>query len=226
MGPAKYIITTRGSLAQRGPFLYCARRCRLLGASVGAISSLCDAAVSGAHRAQLLCARGGYLVGRSRSAALRQRYSGRPPGRRSPPALAPAGPGKPRAEGRQFRARDCRWACGAGRTTIGRPPRLPPEAWSRSCLKRRPDPARRPRPRPGGSRVTALGRTKRTSPNLNPSPNPSPNPNQVRAEWPGRLPRATVPGAPTTRSQPSTARRPRASGACTAPAPRSPRPSA
>jgi hypothetical protein len=73
--------------------LHCARRCRLLGASVGAISSLCDAAVSGARRAQLLCARGGYLVGRSRSAALRQRYSGRPPGRRSPPALAPAGPG-------------------------------------------------------------------------------------------------------------------------------------
>ena len=74
--------------------LHCARRCRLLGASVGAISSLCDAAVSDAHRARLLCARRGYLVGRSRSAALRQRaYSGRPPGRRSPPALAPAGPG-------------------------------------------------------------------------------------------------------------------------------------
>ena len=52
--------------------LHCARRCRLLGASVGAISSLCDAAVSGAHRARLLCARRGYLVGRSRSAALRQ----------------------------------------------------------------------------------------------------------------------------------------------------------
>ena len=50
--------------------LHCARRCRLLGASVGAISSLCDAAVSGAHRARLLCARRGYLVGRSRSAAL------------------------------------------------------------------------------------------------------------------------------------------------------------
>ena len=50
--------------------LHCARRCRLLGASVGAISSLCDATVSGAHRARLLCARRGYLVGRSRSAAL------------------------------------------------------------------------------------------------------------------------------------------------------------
>ena len=50
--------------------LHCARRCRLLGASVGAISSLCDAAVSDAHRARLLCARRGYLVGRSRSAAL------------------------------------------------------------------------------------------------------------------------------------------------------------
>ena len=50
--------------------LHCARRCRLLGASVGALSSLCDAAVSGAHRARLLCARRGYLVGRSRSAAL------------------------------------------------------------------------------------------------------------------------------------------------------------
>ena len=50
--------------------LHCARRCRLLGASVGAISSLCEAAVSGAHRARLLCARRGYLVGRSRSAAL------------------------------------------------------------------------------------------------------------------------------------------------------------
>jgi len=36
--------------------LHCARRCRLLGASVGAISSLCDTAVSGAHRARLLCA--------------------------------------------------------------------------------------------------------------------------------------------------------------------------
>ena len=141
--------------------LHCARRCRLLGASVGAISSLCDAAVSGAHRARLLCARRGYLVGRSRSAALRQRYSGRPPGRRSPPALAPAGPGSPRAECRQFRARDCRWACGADRATIDRPPRLPPKAWSRSCLKRRPDPARRSRPRPGDSRVTVLGRTKR-----------------------------------------------------------------
>ena len=70
-------------------------------------------------------------------------------------------PVNPGAEGRQFRARDCRWACGAGRATIDRPPRLPPEAWSRSCLKRRPDPARRPRPRPGGSRVTVLGRTKR-----------------------------------------------------------------
>ena len=34
------------------------------------MSSLCDAAVSGAHRARLLCARRGYLVGRSRSAAL------------------------------------------------------------------------------------------------------------------------------------------------------------
>ena len=50
--------------------LHCARRCRLLGASVGAISSLCDTAVSGAHRARLLCARRGYLVGRSLSAAL------------------------------------------------------------------------------------------------------------------------------------------------------------
>ena len=50
--------------------LHCARRCRLLGASVGALSSLCDAAVSDAHRARLLCARRGYLVGRSRSAAL------------------------------------------------------------------------------------------------------------------------------------------------------------
>ena len=50
--------------------LHCARRCRLLGASVGAISSFCDAAVSGAHRARLRCARRGYLVGRSRSAAL------------------------------------------------------------------------------------------------------------------------------------------------------------
>ena len=50
--------------------LHCARRCRLLGASVGAISSLCDAAVSDAHRTRLLCARRGYLVGRSRSAAL------------------------------------------------------------------------------------------------------------------------------------------------------------
>ena len=50
--------------------LHCARRCRQLGASVGAISSLCDATVSGAHRARLLCARRGYLVGRSRSAAL------------------------------------------------------------------------------------------------------------------------------------------------------------
>ena len=50
--------------------LHCARRCRQPGASVGAISSLYDATVSGAHRARLLCARRGYLVGRSRSAAL------------------------------------------------------------------------------------------------------------------------------------------------------------
>ena len=42
--------------------LHCARRCRLLGARVGALSSRCDAAASGAQRAGLLRARRGYLV--------------------------------------------------------------------------------------------------------------------------------------------------------------------
>ena len=42
--------------------LHCARRCRLLGACAGALSSHCDAAASGAHRARLLRARRGYLV--------------------------------------------------------------------------------------------------------------------------------------------------------------------
>ena len=72
--------------------LHCARRCRLLGARVGALSSRCDAAASGAQRAGLLRARRGYLVAWLVSASA-ARYSGRPPGRRSPPALAPAGPG-------------------------------------------------------------------------------------------------------------------------------------
>ena len=42
--------------------LHCARSCRLLGARVGALSSRCDAAASGAQRAGLLRARRGYLV--------------------------------------------------------------------------------------------------------------------------------------------------------------------
>ena len=72
--------------------LHCARSCRLLGARVGALSSRCDAAASGAQRVGLLRARRGYLVVWLVSASA-ARYSGRPPGRRSPPALAPAGPG-------------------------------------------------------------------------------------------------------------------------------------
>ena len=73
--------------------LHCARRCRLLGASVGALNARCDAAALGAHRAGLLRARRGYLVAwlvsARRSVAtlvnLRAEWS--------PPALAPAGPG-------------------------------------------------------------------------------------------------------------------------------------
>ena len=39
--------------------LHCARRCWLLGASVGALNAPCDAAAPGAHRARLLRARRG-----------------------------------------------------------------------------------------------------------------------------------------------------------------------
>ena len=108
--------------------LHCARRCRLLGASVGAISSLCDAAVSDAHRARLLCARRGYLVASLVSASAAQLLwstSGPKGPRRRFRRRVPVNPGR--------RAGDsaCETAAGrAGRRATGDlPPRLPPEAW-------------------------------------------------------------------------------------------------
>ena len=70
--------------------LHCARRCRLLGARVGALSSRCDAAASGAQRAGLLRARRGYLVAWLVSASA-ARYSGRPPGRMVPAGASAGG---------------------------------------------------------------------------------------------------------------------------------------
>jgi hypothetical protein len=81
-----------------------------------------------------------------------QRYSGRPPGRRSPPRRlrrrVPVNPG--RSAGNSARETAAGRAVRAAPPSIARRASLP---WSRSCLKRRPDPARRSRPRPGDSRV-------------------------------------------------------------------------
>ena len=70
--------------------LHCARRCRLLGARVGALSSRCDAAASGAQRAGLLRARRGYLVAWLVSASA-ARCSGQPPGRMVPAGASAGG---------------------------------------------------------------------------------------------------------------------------------------
>ena len=74
--------------------LHCARRCRLLGASVGALNARCDAAALDAHRAGLLRARRGYLVASlvSASAARLLWSTSGPKGPRAP-AQAPTGPG-------------------------------------------------------------------------------------------------------------------------------------
>ena len=123
--------------------LHCARRCRLLGARVGALSSRYDAAASGAHRAGLLRARRGYLVAWTVSAAAaRLLWSTSGP---KVPAGASAGGARltPGGEGRRFRARDRCWACGGPRQQ--RSPAAPP---SRGVVQEPPQAPSRPRASP------------------------------------------------------------------------------
>ena len=126
--------------------LHCARRCRLLGARVGALSSRCDAAASGAQRAGLLRARRGYLVAWLVSAAaarLLWSTSGPNGPRRRFRRRVPVNPGRRAGDSARETA-----AGRAGRRATGDlPPHLPPEAGSGRRLKPRFDPARRPRPR-------------------------------------------------------------------------------
>ena len=114
--------------------LHCARRCRLLGASVGALSSLCDAAVSGAHRARLLCARRGYMVGRSRSAALLVALLWSTSG---PKVSAGACAGGSRLINPGRRAGHSARETAAGRAVRAAPPDAPPSIARRASLPRR-----------------------------------------------------------------------------------------
>ena len=86
-------ITQR--LVEHAPhcLLQCARRCRPRGAPVGALSSRCDAAALGADRAGQLRPRRYYFCLRSPSASTPPLLWSTSGPIRSPPALAPAGPG-------------------------------------------------------------------------------------------------------------------------------------
>ena len=107
--------------------LHCARRCRLLGARVGALSSRCDAAASGAQRAGLLRARRGYLVAWLVSAAaarLLWSTSGPNGPRRRFRRRVPVNPGRRAGEAARETA-----AGRAGRRATGDvPPQIRPEA--------------------------------------------------------------------------------------------------
>ena len=126
--------------------LHCARRCRLLGASVGALNARRDAAALGAHRTGLLRARRGHLVAWLVSASAAQLLwstSGPKGPRRRFRRRVPANPGRRAGDSARETA-----AGRAGRRATGDlPPRLPPERGSGRRLKPRFDPARRPRPR-------------------------------------------------------------------------------
>ena len=108
--------------------LHCARRCRLLGASVGALNARCDASAPGAHRAGLLRARRGYLVASLVSASAAQLLwstSGPKGPRRRFRRRVPANPGRRAGDSAREAAAGRAWR----RATGDLPPRLPPEAW-------------------------------------------------------------------------------------------------
>ena len=113
--------------------LHCARRCRLLGARVGALSSRCDAAASGAQRAGLLRARRGYLVAWLVSAAaarLLWSTSGPNGPRRRFRRRVPVNPGRRAGDAARETA-----AGRAGRRAAGDlPPQIRPEACSGASL--------------------------------------------------------------------------------------------
>ena len=107
--------------------LHCARRCRLLGASVGVFDARCDAAALGAHRAGLLRARRGYLVASLVSASAAQLLwstSGPKGPRRRFRRRVPVNPGRRAGEAARETA-----AGRAGRRATGDlPPQIRPEA--------------------------------------------------------------------------------------------------
>ena len=113
--------------------LHCARRCRLLGASVGALNARCDAAALGAHRAGLLRARRGYLVASlvSASAARLLWSTSGPKGpRRRLRWRVPVNPGRRAGEAARETA-----AGRAGRRATGDlPPQIRPEAFPGASL--------------------------------------------------------------------------------------------
>ena len=113
--------------------LHCARRCRLLGASVGALNARRDAAALGAHRTGLLRARRGYLVASlvSASAARLLWSTSGPKGpRRRFRRRVPVNPGRRAGEA----ARETSAGCAGRRATGDLPPQIRPEAFPGASL--------------------------------------------------------------------------------------------